>query len=177
MRDSYRYLSNLRSAWQPALLLVWMSTACTAQLPASEIGLDFSTGRTARNAGGDNGRRRRSGRRPRDCFFASTARRPAQANTGRRVLSRTGSRSPISSPSRSAPMFPQGFTKPNLSAGTACRPFECSRSPTSRSLPTSGNNHTIEQAQALTLGQLVNGRTDAEQADFYSDRIGRRRES
>jgi hypothetical protein len=31
-----------------------------------------------------------------------------------------------------------------------------------------GNNHTIELAQALTLGQLVSGRTDAEQADFYS---------
>jgi hypothetical protein len=30
------------------------------------------------------------------------------------------------------------------------------------------NNHSIEQAQALTLGQLVNGRTDAEQTDFYA---------
>ena len=30
------------------------------------------------------------------------------------------------------------------------------------------NNHSIEQAQALTVGQLVNGRVDAEQDDFYA---------
>jgi hypothetical protein len=31
-----------------------------------------------------------------------------------------------------------------------------------------GNNHTTGQAQALVLGQVVTGRTDAEQPDFYS---------
>jgi hypothetical protein len=29
------------------------------------------------------------------------------------------------------------------------------------------NNHSAEQAQVLAVGQLVNGRTDAEQSDFY----------
>jgi hypothetical protein len=31
-----------------------------------------------------------------------------------------------------------------------------------------GNNHAIEQAQSLTVGSLVNGRTEADQEDYYA---------
>jgi hypothetical protein len=40
----------------------------------------------------------------------------------------------------------------------------------------SGNNHAVEQAQALTLGQVVNGRTDTNQEDFYAVELGQSEE-
>jgi hypothetical protein len=165
-------LASLLGIGQPVLLFVWMATAAPAQLPQPKLDWIFPPGGqrgkqveiTIGGADLDEGREivfshaqltARPKRTPSDEFYPE----------GQPVLNQFSVEVGAD--------VPPGFYDAQLVGRhgvSTVREFQVSDF---SELAKTGNNHTIEQAQPLGLGQLVNGRTETDQVDYYAvDLVG-----
>lgn len=159
--------AGLRGRWQPVILLVGMSASALAQLPQPKLDWVFPPGgqrgtQVEITVGGtdlDDGC---------ELFFSH----PKLA----------------AKPLRTAPdeFYPEGMAIPNrfkMEIGADVSPGLYEARVVGRhgastvrvihvtdlvEVADGGNNHAIEQAQLLSLGSIVSGRTEADQEDYYA---------
>jgi hypothetical protein len=160
-------LAILRSLWRPAVLIGMMPAAASAQLPQPKLDWISPPGGqrgkqvevTVGGADLDEGRefifshpqfKARPKRTPADEFYPD----------GQPILNQfivaIGAD------------VPPGFYEAQLLGRHGVSTVRVFHVTDSTELAESGTNHSLEQAQAVALGQLVNSRTDAEQEDIYA---------